>query len=311
MLELLLETLKTFDGVEFLIRENKTRRLESYNIKRQPEMRRNVETTRLDLILYVVFDEDGKKYRGSFNTEIHPGTSPGELSAKVEQGIYAAGFVRNEYYPLVMPVAAVPVPAPEAEVDAVRAMADLQAAFYADDDHKDGHISYAEFFITHSEVRILNSNGVDVSYVTRNVFVETAVHWRAGDGKEIEICESYRMSLSADTGAMLRDRVARLFAVAEKKSIAGPTPQVGDINILLTGECLAEFFDYYRSCANAEMVYQQLSTFKEGTVVQGPTGDRLTLTLEPGLEGSSCSRPYDESGLPLDCHTIIRDGTLL
>ena len=318
MLELLLDMLKAFDGMEWLIRETKTHRLENYNIKKQSEMLREVETIKIDLVVYSTFDEDGKQYRGSCSTEIHPDSSPDEVRAKIESGLSTARFVKNEWFPLVEPSPTKTGISAKTETDAIQALEDLQAAFYFGDCHDGGHLSYSEFFITHNEERILNSNGVDVSFTTYNAFVETAVHWRGQQEKEIEILESYQTSLPlalpSDTSAacdMLKDKVARLFAVAEKKSIARPTPQVGDINILLTGECLAEFFDYYRTCANAQMIYQKLSTFKEGTMVQGTGCDRLTLTLEPKLEGSSYGRPYDEHGLPLDSHVIIQDGKLL
>jgi len=320
MLTLLLDTLKSFDGAEYLVRETKTRRLESYNIKKQSEMLREVETTKLGLVLYVVFDEDGKKYRGSYNTEIHPDTSSAELREKIEQGLYAARFVKNEYFELVPPS---PHKAePMGETDAVQALADLQTAFYAGDCREGGHLSYSEFFVTRNDVRIVNSAGVDVSYATYNLFAETAVHWKGRQEKEIEIYESYETSLPlaspADTSLacnMLKDRINRLFAVAEKKSVARPTPHVGDINILLTGECLVLFFDFFRIRANAQMVYQQFATYKEGAMVQGQDQssgcDRITLTLDPKLEGSSYGSPYDEHGQPLETHTIIRDGKLL
>jgi len=323
MLELVLEQLKSFDGLEWLVRETKTRRLESYNIKKQSEMRREVETTKINLVVYSTFSEDGKRYRGSCNTEIHPDSTPDEIRAKIESGLGTARFVKNEWFPLVepSPAGAAATPGAKTETDAVQALEDLQVAFYSGDNRDGGHLSYSEFFITRNEERVLNSRGVDVSYATYNLFAETAVHWRGLQEKEIEILESYQTSLPmaqpSDTSAacdMLKDRVARLFDVAEKKAAAQPTPQVGDINVLLTGECLAEFFDYYLSCANAEMVYRKLSTFKEGSMVQGAGDtdcDRLTLTLEPKLEGSSYGRPYDEHGLPLDSHVIIENGKLL
>ena len=318
MLNLLLETLKTFEGVEYLIRENKTRRLESYNIKKQSEMQREVETTQLSLTLYVVFDEkdetgEEKKYRGSYNTEIHPGTSADKLREIITEGVYASGFVKNAYYPLVSAAPPANVKSPP-QIDPAKALAELQAAFYESDNHSAGHISYSEFYITHSDMRIINSSGVDVSFSTNNVFVETAVHMGAGSG-EIEISESYRFSLDMGIDAaalMLKGRVAQLFSTAAEKAVAVPTPTVSDINILLSGECLATYFSYYQESADASMVYQQLSTFKEGEQVQGGgTSDRINLVLDPLMQGSTNSRPYDELGLPLERHTIIADGKLL
>ncbi|MCL2362294.1 MAG: metallopeptidase TldD-related protein [Defluviitaleaceae bacterium] len=312
MLDILVNTLKSFDGVEYLIQETKTRRVESYNIKKQSEMSRKIETTLISLNLYVVFDEGGKKYRGSYNTDIHPGTSTDELENIIKEGVYAAGFVKNEYFPLVSPTPA--QPSKSRELDTSKALAELQAAFHASDNHPTGCISYSEFFITREDVRIINSNGVDVGYTTHRAFVETAVHMPSTEVGEIEITEAYRFSLDdiAAAAKSLQDRVAALFTVAEKKAAAKPTPTVGDINILLSGECLSTFFSYYRRCSSAQMIYQQLSTFKEGTEVQGgENSDRINVILDPNMPGSTQSRPYDDQGLPLESHKIIEGGKLL
>ncbi|MCL2571281.1 MAG: metallopeptidase TldD-related protein [Defluviitaleaceae bacterium] len=312
MLELLLKTLKTFDNVEYLIQETKTHKVEGYNIKKQSEMSREVASTLISLTLYVTFAEEKKKYRGSYNVNIHPGTSQEELKEIISQGIYAAGFVKNAYYPLVSPTPSKPVSTKT--IDTTKALADLQAVFHACDTNPVGHLSFSEFFITRSDIRRINSNGVDVTYTTYQVFVETAVHWPSPSGKEIEIYEAYRFSLdNVDTASdYLQNRIQELFTVAEKKAIAKPTPSVEDINILLSGECLSTFFSYYKDCANARMIYQELSTFKEGTRVQGAdNSDLLTLTLEPLMEGSAYSRPYDEHGQPLEDHIVIKDGKLL
>jgi len=236
MLELILERLKAFDGADWLIRETKTRRLESYNIKKQSEMLRDVETAGYNLVVYVPHSEDGKEYCGSSSTEIHPGMTPDEVRVKVATSIVTANYVKNETFPLVEPSAAGARITAKTETDAFQALEDLQAAFYSGDCHDGGHISYSEFFITRNEERILNSRGVDVSFTTYTVFTETAVHWKGKleqeHEKEIEILESFQTSLPvvlpSDTSAacaMLKDRVAQLFSVAERKSAARPTPR--------------------------------------------------------------------------------------
>jgi predicted Zn-dependent protease len=282
-------------------------------------MNREVESTLIRLTLYVTFSEKNEKgedvkYRGSYNTEIHPGTSLAELQTIIEQGVYAAGFVKNAWYPLVSPSAS-PAPKVKTEIDAAKVLSELQDAFYANDNHTQGNLSYSEFFLTQRDVRIVNSSGVDVSFSANDVYVETAAHWRSPEKGEIEICDLFRFSLPTNIGTaadMLKDRVSHLFTVAEQKSVAKPTPQVNDINILLTGQCLADFFTYYWWRTNAALVYQNLSTVKEGDQVQGGTnGDCLTLTLDPQMEGSSYSCPYDDYGLPLLSHQIIKDGKLV
>jgi len=309
MLNILIENLKTFDDVEYLIKETKTQRVESYNIKKQTEMNREVETTLIVLTLYVTFEEEGKKYRGSYSTEIHPGTDTETLKTIISEGVYAAGFVKNAFFPLVEPTPA--TLSKNQDLDIAATLVDLQTGFHECDNHTKGHISYSEFFVTRSDVRILNSNGVDVSFTTYTAFVETAVHMPSGD-KEIEITEAYRFSVDDNSLSNLKARVDELFAVAEKKSKAKPTPSVGDINILLSGECLSTFFSYYLNCSSAQMVYRQLSTFKEGTDVQGGgDSDRICMILDPLMKGSSLSRGYDDHGFPLASQKIIENGKLL
>ncbi|MCL2364391.1 MAG: metallopeptidase TldD-related protein [Defluviitaleaceae bacterium] len=308
MLNLLLETLATFEGVEYLINETKTRRLERYNIKKQPEMQREVETTELDLDLYVVF-EDGK-FRGTYNVKIHPGTSADELKKTITDGIYAAGFVRNEYFPLVQPSNYTP-PTPQSH-DLLQTLETLQTAFYANDIHTQGHLSYSEFFITRSDVRIINSHGVDVQYTTHRAFIETAVHWRdTPTTKEIEVSEAFRFGLDMENAAdWLKDRVSELFASSKDKAIATGTPSVGDIPVLLSGECLRSFFNYFCSRAHAANIYQKLSTYKIGDNVQSGSTDCITLTIDPLLTGSPSALPYDRQGFPNQTHILIQDGVL-
>ncbi|MCL2189448.1 MAG: metallopeptidase TldD-related protein [Defluviitaleaceae bacterium] len=313
MLQLLQQTLAQFEGVEYLIRETKTHRLECYNIKKQPEMKREAQTTDITLVLYTVFEEkapDGemKKYRGSFSTEIHPATGEDALKKIIEEGVYAAGFVKNAYYPLVSPSdGSAPTVKPQ---NMPQVLNDLQAAFNATDIHQEGHVSYSEFFITKTDRRILNSNGVDVSYTTYNAFIETAVHWKR-EGGEIEVGEAFRFSLDMENpAAFLKSRMEKLFTASRNKALAQPTPGVGDINILISGEALSTFFFYYKNRASTQMVYQQLSTYKEGDQIQSGDGDKITLTLDPLMQGSQNSAPYDDFGFPLTRHEIVKDGKL-
>lgn len=312
----LLAVLKTFDGVEYTVRAVETRRAERYNIKKETEMSRQVTVCHLYLTLYKVFEEDGRTYRGSYATEIHPTATEAEMREVITQGLFAAGFVKNEYYPLPTPADATLPPAETAAVsdllqrDAASVIQSLQEALHEEDVRAQGHLCYAEIFLSQNKVRIVNSNGVDVSYAEGDIYVETAVHWRGENGAETEIAEMYRFNDGGAEG--LRNHIRQLFTEAEQRAAARPMPVLPDINILLTGKCLSEFFGYYYTQTDAQFVYRKLSTFEIGQQVQGvTTGDRITLTLDPFLPGSTQSRPYDNDGRALTRHTIIQDGKLL
>jgi PmbA protein len=272
-------------------------------------MNRFADVSHTYLTVYKVFEEGGKRYRGSARAEIHPGMTRPEIKAAIDEAIYAAGFVMNEYYPLVEKggeVTAMPL----SDIEAAGlngALEKLKAAVYSLDNHEKGCLSYSEFFVAKKEVRTLNSNGIDVSYTVYTADIETAVNW--ADGKEIEIMTRY-VTASCETEPV-KDRIARLFEEAAQKPRAGMTPAVKDMNILLTGECLREFFRYYYSNADASNIYNNLSTFKVNDALQGEAkGDRLTMTLEPLMEGSTLSKPCDSDGFALKDVELISEGKL-
>lgn len=310
MINELLNVLKVYDGLEYKIMEEKTSRVESYYIRKELEMNRAVDVTHTYLTVYKVFEEDGKRFRGASQTEIHPGMQDAEIRAAVDETLYAAGFVKNEYFPLVEPSA----PAENrqtsdiADIGLDAALERLSAAVFAEDRHDKGYLSATEFYVSKTDVRTVNSLGVDISYTRYAVMAEACVNW--ADGKEIEITESYTLA-GCDT-AGLGNRVKKLFEVAAKKPSAAMTPVVTDTNILLTGECLSDFFRYYAINANAGNIYNRISTYKAGDDIQGNiTGDSLNITLDPFLSGSSASRAYDADGFPLKKVELIKDGKLM
>ena len=305
-LDLLLAVIAEYEGLEYLIEVEKVTRIESYFVKKQLEINRSVDVTHIHLTVYNVFSEGEKRFRGSSLAEIHPGMTFGEMKEAIDEALYAAGFVRNEYYPLVEVCDAKETEG-RGEHDLYSALEKLVQAVYAEDHHDKGYLSYSEFFIEKKDVRLLNSNGVDQTYTNYSTNVETAVNWV--DGKEIEISEQYTMA--GFDANLLGRRVAKLFDVASKKPLAQMTSAVKDINILLTGECLSQFFGYYYNNANAASVYNKVSTFSVGDALQGAaSGDKISMRLDPFLEGSTGSKPYDKDGLPLDTVELIRDGVL-
>ena len=309
MLDELLDAIKEYDGLEYKITEEKITRIESHFVKKQLEMNRHADVKHTYLTVYRVFSEDGKKFRGSSVTEIHPGMSRTEIKEVIEESLYVAGFVKNEYYPLVgaNDGAETTFERGDIDVDLYSALERLIPAVYDEDRYDNGYLSYSEFFIARKDVRVLNSNGIDRSYTVYSTDMETAVNWK--EGNEIEITEQCKM---ADFDSeLLGERVAKLFEVAAKKPLAQMTPAVKDMNILLTGDCLKEFFSYYYSNANAANVYSMISTYKAGDALQGDAlGDKVTMTLNPFLKGSTSSKPYDSDGFPLKSVELIKDGVL-
>jgi len=312
MLDALITILDEYknQGLEYRLIERKKSRAESFYIKKSLEMNRGVDTDAIALTVYKVFEEDGKSFRGSADATIHPGMTREEIKNVIDEAFFAAGFVKNEMYPLEEKGAA-PTGEFTSGIPALgvhKTMSKLREAVYAQDKHDKGNISYSEFFVDQSGIRIINSNGVDVRYTAYSVDIELSVHWR--DGGEVENFEAYKLA-DCDT-ALIGGRVEKLFNIASQKPLAVPTPSVNDVNVLLTGECLNEFFNYYYENSNASSIYTKISTFAVGDELQGEcAGDRFTLELDPFLPGSTGSRPYDNNGTPLKKVCVVKDGRLM
>lgn len=311
MLATLTNILKSYSDIDFKITEEKVNRVESYYVKKQSEMNRFVDVVHTYLTIYKVFTEDDKKYRGSALTEIHPTMLEAEIRAAIDEAIYSAGFVKNEYYPLVEKTENA---AQEIENDvtgsSLLSIAEkLKNSVHAQDNYEKGYLSFSEFFVANKNVRIVNSLGVDRSFECMDVYIETAVTWK--EDKEIEIYESYSMS-NCNT-KNLSDRIKKLFTVASEKPLAKMTPVVKDINVILSGECLKEFFSYYFYNSNASHIYSKESVFQVGDNLQGENvlGDVLSIVLDPFLPGSKNSRPYDSDGFLLKKVELIEKGRLL
>ncbi len=314
MIDKLIEILKTYQDVDYKIVEHGLSRIESYFVKKESEINRCVDSVHTYVTVYKAFSQDGNEYRGSFQTEIHPAATMEEIKSGIAEAVHAAGFVKNKTYPLVNPKELADFTMPLAfskqnpSQNMYKTLADLKNAVYAEDCHENGYLSYSEFFICQNDIRILNSLDVDVSYRYYSTNFETAVNWK--ESKEIEVTTAYTMANGK--AELLQEHIKELFIIAENKPKAIPTKAIDGINVLLSGECLKEFFSYYYANANASSVYTKMSTFKVGDHLQGDAkGDRIHMTLDPYLAGSTHSCPYDQDGLPLEKVEVISQGKLL
>lgn len=200
MLNRLIAILHDYKDIDYLLFEKKTYGPERFYVKKQLEMGRYVDVHQFFLTIYKAFDAGGKTYRGSSQIEIHPTFSEEEIKKAIEEASYAAGFVKNEEYPLAAPADFDGGLPSIADATDLNETADrLRSIVYAEDHYENGYLSFAEFFVKYIKARIINSKGVDLQFSMSETYVETAVNWNAGTAKEeheIEIYESYTMALS-------------------------------------------------------------------------------------------------------------------
>ena len=278
------------------------------------DMRRAKECSRLQATVYRDFTRDGRACRGSATARLHPTQGRRELERALRAAAGAAGHVLNPAYPLVAPGGPAPqVPKAPSVPDLGGALDSLGAVLLetgAAEKGERARLNSAELFLERGETRVRNSEGVDVRYGFFQGSGELIVEAEAQGG----MVELYQpLAFARVRPGELREELDRQLELCRRRASAVPTPALGSTPVLLTGVAVQELLSYFTYHSSAEAAYGRVARFRPGDGVQGlrPDGDALTLSLEPYLEQSPSSRPWDEDGWPLAPTPLIEDGRLL
>ncbi|MFA5523068.1 MAG: metallopeptidase TldD-related protein [Tissierellales bacterium] len=313
MIERIKEILSSIEGLNgWKLNEKRTESKELFFIKKELDMNRGKNVHHIMLTVYKDFDQDGKKYRGSSATAIHPTMNEEEIKKAISDALYAAGFVKNEYYPLVEPKVEIqPIMENRFRLESMSSwMPKLTDEIFIGDKYNKGWINSAELFLDNVKIRILNSQGVDASYETYRGELEFITNWKEDESEEVEL---YQDILFSDYDEkLISESVDEMLKICRDKAIAKPTPMLENIPVILSGEPVKEFFYYYYDQAAARSVYEQTSTAKIDQNIQGEDvkGDKVNIAIDPYLDNSTSSSPYDEDGIRLAKATLYEDGIL-
>jgi PmbA protein len=312
MLDLIRKVLincKDIDGWKVVEREIKSNEL--FFIKKDLDMNRVKDVHHFAITVYKDFDENGTKFKGSSSTKIHPTMNENEIKAAVESAAFAAKFVKNPYYPLVKPAETVQpqLNSNFSEKPMVEWLPEMTEAIYKADRYEKGWINSAELFINQVSTRIVNSEGVDVSYDNYMGEFEFVTNWT----EESEEVELYRdVKFANYNSEWFTQNVEEMLSLSRGRAIAKPMPSLGKHTVLLTGEGARGLLDFYNTQANVKFVFEGISTAKVGESIQGENikGDIINIKLDPFIENSSESASYDNDGLPLSTVNLIENGIL-
>lgn len=310
MIERIKAILDSFKPGGYKIIESKISSEERFFIKKNLDMSRSKKVQHFKVTIYKDFEENDVKYRGSSTFDVHPTNTDSEIEKLVEDNYFAAGFVKNEYYEL-------PEKSEEKGKE-IRSkfsgkalnywMPKLAEALYKEDHKEKGGINSAEIFLNKIYKRIINSKGLDVNFEVYNGMIEFITFWKAQE--EIEL---YKMLTFSDYKPELVEKaVKELLFLSEKRAAAEETVASGKYRVILGDTAVKEVLSYYVYNSDAEAVYNKISNLKSGESVQGKnvSGDLISLKLDPQLENSIYSAPYDNDGVLLNKVNVIEDGII-
>ena len=95
----IVKELKKYEKItDYAIEEVITKSFEQFYDLQKLETARETFTDEIDVRIYCAFEEDAKKYLGSASFIVSHKLSKKELDILIEDAIYQASFVKNEYY---------------------------------------------------------------------------------------------------------------------------------------------------------------------------------------------------------------------
>lgn len=305
MIEKILSALKTAGVEMYQITETKTESAELFFIRRSLDMQRKKNICQAEVVVYREFTEGGKRRMGSAAVQVQDSLSREQMKEMFRDALYAAGFVKNEYYELYGGQKEnEPGSAKTSDMEG-RTLAEIAQCFtealYAEDTETDVFLNSAEIFASVTACRIINSRGVDVSYRKNRIEGEFVVQCTAG--QDVETYQDFAYE-DMNTDA-LRRKVRETMEMTRARAEAVSAPPAGTYRVILRGASVETILSYYVDRSNSSMVYRKYSSFRTGCGVQGTDveRDRINLTLKATV-------PYSMEGIPMKDRELVKDGKL-
>lgn len=298
------------DVSEYKIIETRTSSEELFLIKKDVDMTRSKDVQHFEVTVYKDFEENGLKYRGSSTFNIEPTMVEDEINKLVKDNIFAAELVKNEYYDIsqINNDKLENVESKFSQNELSYWMPKLIEALYKNDNEEKGGINSAEIFLNKNYKRIITSYGVDSNYESYDGMIEFITTW-----KETEEIELYKMLTFSDYDPeYISNSVKNMIFLAKERAMAKETVKSGKYKVILSGSPVKEVLSYYVNNSRAANVYNKISTFKLGELIQGNVvkGDLINLTLDPKVANSVYSEPIDNDGVALHKVSVIKNGKL-
>jgi PmbA protein len=296
---------------EWMIKNTMQHSTELFFVKDELQMNRSKDVQKISLTVYKNFEIDGNKFKGSSVVNINPTDSVEDIENKINTGILAASFVKNQYYPLTQPVddKAPEITSDFAKGDVVDTICKVVDQIYKDNHKYNADINSAEFFITISDVTIINSNGVNVHFPLYNCEIEIITE---ADGEEESIELFDIINFSNLDKEYISEKILTQLEYTSLRAKAKKTPKLNDIPVILRGSAIHPFWTYYLNQASANSKHQHLHDNNVNDNIQGEDiiGDKLTIIAKPVIEGSVDNGYYDSTGFFLKEYPLYEEGIL-
>lgn len=294
----IIEVLKELHVTEYRLVEKTIHGKEWFFIGKKLDLSRAKEVKYYYLTIYQPIYLPQERFKGQASIKFSSRVDHDELVDMITQLTKEASYIKNPYFELPSPQ--------DVEEGLVSPLGDIQEIiqmmedFYESDELK---LNSYELFETMEEVRIVNSKGIDVSYIKPTHELELVIN-AIQDQHEIEIYQDLCFGQPNITN--LKSRIGDACRQAEERKKAIPTSQVEvSSRVIISKENVLQLMQYYLAQLNTSNIYRKYSNIQIGDSL-GP--DSFTIEGLPYLEYSSRNQPFDEDGRAVKAINLVDNG---
>lgn len=294
------------------VQESRARSRQRYQVFRDVEALREVETRAADVRVHVEHDHDGKPALGESSFTVVAGADDAASLARELDLAYArARLVHNRPWTLPTPERAGAAPVQTTDPSVVEdpaGAAERVAAAVTNAARKSRgvELSACEVFCDYRRVHLVNSRGLDLVREDTSLYTEYVLLAKGAAQDEIEVYQSRRARRVEDLH--LEEAIAD-DVEATQASLRAVLPATQIVDVVVGGQGVEELFDAFVAHAAGPAAFEGWTRFKPGApILEDAQGDALTIVSDATIEGALGTFAFDDVGLPGGRHVVVEDG---
>lgn len=294
----IIKALKELDIASYKINYETRETAELYFVKRNLDLTRANTTTDIVVTVYNDFEKDGVKQRGASQFFVFPDTTDEEIIESAAKAYRQASYVSNPYFDMAQGNGVVIKTA--GEIDLMDKAVAMAEALYSADVNPKAYINSAEIYAIRKNIRIVNSEGVDYSFVQYSAEGEFVVQSKENNN-DVELFKQFFYD-DFDTEALAKKCEDSLKSVKDRAFALRADNKLPDYPIILCDNTVGELLNFYVNKTNASLIHPGYSDYRPGKeVAPEAEGEKIDIELVP-------DRIVDSDGIELKNMTILKDG---
>ncbi len=294
----------TENGIKkYFVTEKKKSTAELFFIRRKLDLTRGEELCDYTVRVFKDFKKGGEELTGMAEVKIELGETDAQISEKLKNAYEACDYSGNPAFSFEDGIKAVKEVARSGLSGMTvneAALRFAEALYRNDGDETRGFINSAEIFAQKTWTHIVGGNGCDVTFDAYNANGEFVAQCKVKN--DVEMHHTFDYDDSDFDG--LAQKVKDALEMVVHRSVAERVTPKGVRSIILSDKSVETIMEYYSDRASAGMIYAGYSNFKkEADVMEGTTGDRVSMTLV-------AKEPFSGEGIPMSDRVLLDKGVL-